>query len=198
MALLDLLKKRHSEYVLSNAITVSETEIESTLKDILVHTPSAFHSQSQRMVLLLGQDHEGFWNHLIDVMKNIVQGEQFEQTKSKLLMFKKGYGTVLFFDDMETIEKLQAQFPMYKANFTKWSLEQNGMLQSNVWVGLTELGLGGSLQHYNELVDAYVKKQYDIPEKWELRAQMPFGKVVEPASAKPAMDLGKRFYIKKS
>ncbi|QWB99497.1 nitroreductase family protein [Mycoplasmatota bacterium] len=197
MEFLQALKTRHSEYVLSKNIEISDKEIEEYIKDIMVHTPSAFNSQSQRVLVLLGEKHDQLWDKLTDIMKDIVKGEQLDNTKAKLDGFKAGYGTILFFDDMEVIEKLQEQFPLYRANFSKWSIEQNAMLQSNVWVGLRTKNIGASLQHYNELIEKYVKQTYDIPEKWELRAQMPFGKIEDPASEKEHIDINKRFVLVK-
>ncbi len=197
MEFLQALKTRHSEYVLSKNITMNESDLQEFLKDILVHTPSAFNSESQRMVVLTNEKHDFLWDQLIETMRGIVKGEQFENTKAKLNGFKAAYGTILFFDDLEVTEKLQNQFPLYKENFAKWSIEQNAMLQSNVWVGLRTKEIGASLQHYNELIEAYVKKEFNIPEKWELRAQMPFGYIEAKAEAKPHSEINKRFLLLK-
>ena len=49
------------------------------------------------------------------------------------------------------------------------------MLQFAVWTLLEEAGLGASLQHYNPLIDEAVKRVWQIPDSWQLLAQMPFG-----------------------
>lgn len=195
MEYLEALKARRSEYDLSKDISMSMVDLENYLKDIMVHTPSAFNSESQRILLLLNKNHDLFWDELIMVMKGIVEGKAFEKTKSKLEAFKRAYGTILFFDDMSVIEQLQNRFPLYKENFSQWSIEQNAMLQSNIWVGLKTHNIGASLQHYNELMDAYVKKTFNIPKEWELRSQMPFGHIVEKAEIKEHSDISKRFLI---
>ncbi|QLY39910.1 nitroreductase [Hujiaoplasma nucleasis] len=197
MDFLQALKSRHSEYVLSKNIDITEDALTSYLKDILQYTPSAFNSESQRIVLLTQEKHDLLWEQLIEIMKGIVKGEQFENTKNKINAFKAAYGTILFFDDTSVTKKLQEKFPLYSENFAKWSIEQNGMLQSNVWVGLRTKNIGASLQHYNELIDDFVKKTFDIPETWELRAQMPFGHIEELASEKPHIEINKRFLLKK-
>lgn len=56
----------------------------------------------------------------------------------------------------------------------------NGMLQYAVWTMLTAEGLGVNLQHYNPMVDTAVAKQWSIPEDWNLKAQMVFGKPAGP------------------
>ena len=197
MEFIESLKSRHSEYSLNKDISISDAELQSFLEDITRSTPSAFNSQSQRVVMLLGDAHNQLWDQLIEVMKGIVEGEQFEKTKEKILGFKGAYGTILFFDDLEVTRNLQERFPLYKDNFAKWSIEQNGMLQSNIWVGLSTKNIGASLQHYNELIDSYVKEAYEIPTTWELRAQMPFGHIVEKAQTKPQSEINKRFLIRK-
>ena len=145
MEFLQALKSRHSEYVLSKNIDITEDALTSYLKDILQYTPSAFNSESQRIVLLTQEKHDLLWDQLIEIMKGIVKGEQFENTKNKLNAFKAAYGTILFFDDTSVTKKLQEKFPLYSENFAKWSIEQNGMLQSNVWVGLRTKNIGASL-----------------------------------------------------
>lgn len=197
MQFLDILKSRHSEYVLGKDIKISEKELSSYLQEILKYTPSAFNSESQRMLVLIEEKHDGLWDQLIEVMKGTVEGEQFEKTKEKLLGFKKAYGTILFFEDMDVIEKLQEKFPIYKDNFAKWSIEQNGMLQFNTWAGLRDKEIGASLQHYNELIESYVKETYHLPDSWDLKAQMPFGSIEKGSEEKEHMDLKKRFMIKK-
>jgi hypothetical protein len=197
MSNINALKSRRSEYVLSKNVQMNDAAIEGMVKDVLTYTPSAFNAQSQRILLLLGDEHDTLWDQLIEIMKGIVEGDQFEKTKDKINGFKNAYGTVLFYEDMSVIEDLQSRFPLYKDNFSKWSLEQNGMLQSNVWVELRANGLGASLQHYNELIDEYLKKTYDLPKKWALRAQMPFGEIIKQSDEKPKMDISKRFLLKK-
>jgi predicted oxidoreductase (fatty acid repression mutant protein) len=197
MEFLQALKARHSEYVLSKDIYMEEDDLKAYLEDILLSTPSAFNSESQRMLVLSGEKHDLLWDYLIKKMKDIVQGKQYDKTKEKLMGFKAAFGTILFFEDGQTTKNLQEKFPLYVENFTKWSIEQNGMLQSNVWVGLRTKNIGASLQHYNELIEDFVQSEFNIPKTWDLRAQMPFGHIEEPAQDKDHMDLDKRFmYLK--
>jgi predicted oxidoreductase (fatty acid repression mutant protein) len=58
------------------------------------------------------------------------------------------------------------------------------MHQFVIWTALEAEGLGASLQHYNPLIDEAVRKQWNLPESWQLIAQMPFGKVLAPAGEK--------------
>lgn len=44
------------------------------------------------------------------------------------------------------------------------------MHQYYVWMALETHGLGANLQHYNPLIDDEVKKTFDLPEHWILKA----------------------------
>ena len=58
------------------------------------------------------------------------------------------------------------------------------MLQLNLWQALRDEEIGASIQHYNPVIDEWVKEVYDLPEYWELVAQMPFGKIGEEPEAR--------------
>jgi predicted oxidoreductase (fatty acid repression mutant protein) len=112
-------------------------------------------------------------------------------TAEKIDAFAAAYGTVLFFEDVSVVKALQEQFPLYQHNFPVWSQQANGMLQSNVWVALSDVGLGASLQHYTELIEGKVREEWNIPADWKMTAQMPFGlPVARPAEKNfvPAAD----------
>jgi predicted oxidoreductase (fatty acid repression mutant protein) len=172
---------RRSVYGISKEEVVSEEKIQEVIEYAVKHTPSAFNSQSARIVLLLEKQHDKLWDITKETLRKIVPEEQFSATEDKINSFGSGYGTVLFFEDMSIIESLQEQFAIYKDNFPVWSSQSNGMHQYVIWTALEIEGLGASLQHYNELIEADVKKEWSIPSMWKLIAQMPFGKpVVEP------------------
>lgn len=197
MQFLDAIIARRSEFSLSKDIQLTDKEVESLISDMLEHTPAAFNKQSQSVLLLLGEKHEAFWDHLADVMKTFVPAEQFVKTKAKMNAFKAAFGTILFYEDMSVIEELADKFPLYKEKFNNWSYEQSGSLQTNIWVALRTKHIGASLQHYNELIEDYVKDTYNLPQSWELRGQMPFGKIIKPAAKKDKIDVSKRFLIEK-
>lgn len=50
------------------------------------------------------------------------------------------------------------------------------MLQLAVWTALQDVGYGASLQHYTELIEQDVRKEWSLPDGWKLIGQMPFGK----------------------
>lgn len=178
------IKSRRTIYGISKETPVSEDRIKEVINDAVKYTPSAFNSQSSRVVVLLGEKHNKLWDITKETLKKIVPADSFATTEQKIDSFKNGYGTVLFFEDNSVIESLQKQFALYKDNFPIWSLESNGMLQLVVWTSLEAEGLGASLQHYNPLIDDEVRKTWNIPSNWQLLGQMPFGKPTAPPDEK--------------
>lgn len=170
------VENRRTYYGIDKNSPVSAEEIKGIVEHAVKYTPSSFNSQSARTVLLLGEQHDRLWEIVRESLRAIVPAESFSTTSEKIDSFKNGYGTVLFFEDQAVVEGLQEQFALYKDNFPIWSLESSGMLQFVVWTALEEAGLGASLQHYNPLIDAQVRKEWSLPDKWKLLAQMPFGK----------------------
>lgn len=167
---------RRTFYGISKESDISDDKIQEIIEHSVKYTPSAFNSQSARVILLLGKQHDRLWDITMEALKKIVPAEQFSDTETKINSFKSGYGTVLFFEDNSTIEALQQQFALYKDNFPVWSQQSSGMHQYVIWTALELEGFGASLQHYTELIDADVKKEWNIPGNWKFIAQMPFGK----------------------
>jgi predicted oxidoreductase (fatty acid repression mutant protein) len=167
---------RRTFYGISKEALVSDDKIKEIIEHAVKHTPSAFNSQSARVVLLLGTHHDKLWDITKEALRKVVPADQFSSTEEKINSFKSGYGTVLFFEDNSVIESLQQQFALYKDNFPIWSQQASGMHQFVIWTSLQIEGYGASLQHYNELIEADVKKEWSIPNNWKLIAQMPFGK----------------------
>jgi uncharacterized protein len=172
----DAIAERRTFYGISKEGTVSDDRIKEIIEHAVLYTPSAFNSQSTRVVLLLGVQHDRLWDIMMDALRKVVPAESFRDTENKINSFKSGYGTVLFFEDNSIIESLQQQFALYKDNFPVWSQHSSGMHQYVIWTSLQLEGFGASLQHYTELIEAEVKKVWSIPDNWKLIAQMPFGK----------------------
>ena len=178
----EALKNRRTCYNISDKSPVTDGQIKEILSFALLHVPSAFNSQSTRLVLLLGAQHKKLWEITLNILKKITPPAAFAKTEQKINgSFSCGYGTVLFFEDTAVIKGLQDKFQTYKDNFPVWSEHTNAMHQLAVWTMLEDAGLGASLQHYNPLIDEEVKKTWNIDPNWKLRAEMPFGvKTAEP------------------
>lgn len=172
----EVLENRRTIYGISKENTISDERLKDIIKFAVKNTPSAFNSQSSRVVVLLGENHDKVWNIAKEELRKIVPKGSFEGTEKKIDSFKNGYGTILFFEDQNVVKSLQEQYALYKDNFPVWSEQASGMLQINIWNALSAEGLGVSLQHYNPLIDDKVREQWNIPHNWKLRGEMPFGK----------------------
>ena len=188
----EALKERRSIYAISKESGVSNERIQEVINEAVLHTPSAFNSQSARVVVLFGENHNKLWDITEASLKKIVPEENFAPTKEKIDSFRNGYASVLFFEDQNVVKNLQEQFSLYKDNFPVWSQQSSGMLQYVIWIALAVEGLGASLQHYNELIEEDVAKEWNIPSGWKLVAQMPFGKPVSGAGEKEFLPLDER------
>ncbi|WP_141432074.1 nitroreductase family protein [Bacillus sp. 03113] len=190
-----VVEARRSIYGISNEPVVSVERIKEVINHSVKHTPSAFNSQSARVVVLFGENHTKLWNITTESLRKIVPADQFGPTEERMNAFGSGYGTVLFFEDTDVVKSLQTQFASYADNFPIWSQQSNGMLQYVIWTSLELEGLGVSLQHYNPLIDEEVKDEWDIPNSWKLIAQMPFGKPIAPAREKEFKPLEDRVKV---
>ena len=92
---------RRSVYALNKNLPLPTAEVTAFIQHAVLHTPSAFNSQSTRVVALFGAEHEKLWQFAEDALRAIVPAEKFESTQQKLNMFKAAAGSVLFFEDQE-------------------------------------------------------------------------------------------------
>lgn len=189
------VKGRRSIYGLSNESTISDQQIIELIQECVKYAPTAFNSQSGRVMLLLGAHHKRLWDMTKETLRRIVPEASFPQTEEKINSFRNGYGTILFFEDQSVVVTLQNQFQLYKENFPVWSEQSSGILQFIIWTALELEGLGASMQHYNPLIDEEVKREFKVLDNWNLIAQMPFGKPTAPAAEKDFLPLEERIKI---
>ena len=195
MSFLDHIKQRRTIYAVGKNVALTPEQIESVIKEAVNHSPSAFNSQTSRIVTLFGESHLQFWNVVRETLRKIVPEAAFEGTNAKINSFAAGYGTVLFYEDQDVVKSLQEQFALYADNFPVWSEHSSAIAQFAVWTALSEQNIGASLQHYNPIVDAEIAEIFDIPANWKLRAQLVFGSIEAPAGEKTFMAEADRFKI---
>ena len=180
-----LAEKRRSIYALSNQLPVSNDEVVKLVEHAILHTPSAFNSQSTRVIVLFGDEHQKLWKMTEDTLRSIVNDdEKFIPTKQKIESFKAGAGTILFFEDHEVVKNLQEAAPLYADKFPVWSQHTSAMHQYMIWMALSSLDIGANLQHYNPIIDSQVADAWNVDKDWELVAQMVFGAIEQPAGEK--------------
>ena len=193
MSFLEQIKQRRSIYSIGKNVPLAQEKIEEIIKDAVRNSPSAFNSQTSRVVTLYGDSHSKFWNIVRETLRKMVPADAFEKTDTKINSFAAGYGTVLFFEDQEVVKSLQKQFASYADHFPVWSEHSSAIAQFAVWTALAEHHIGASLQHYHPVIDEEVAKTFNIPENWKLRAQLVFGSIEAPAGEKTFMDDKERF-----
>lgn len=187
------LKHRRSIYALGKNTELGEDAIEGLIKEVVRESPTAFNSQTQRIVTLFGKAHDKLWEITAAALKPLASPERFPKTLEKLQGFKAGKGTVLFFEDTDVVRDLQKQFPSYADNFPAWSEQSSGLTSENVWTALSEEHIGANLQHYNPVIDEAVAEEWHIPDNWKLRSQLVFGSIEAPAGEKEYIADEERF-----
>lgn len=103
---LNLANNRRTIYALGKDIRIPEGELISTIKEAVKQAPSAFNSQSSRILILLGEQHIRFWELTREQLRKIVPAENFSGTSDKIYGFAAAAGSVLFFEDQDVIKSL--------------------------------------------------------------------------------------------
>jgi len=191
----EALKHRRSYYSIGNQSPVSDKEIEEIVKYAVTHVPSAFNSQSTRVIILLGENHKKLWSIVKETLRKIIPATAFSATEAKIDSFAAGYASLLYFEDQAAVESLQKAFPLYADNFPIWSQQTSGMHQLAVWTMLEDVGLGATIQHYNPLIDDEVHSTWNIPATWKLIAQMPMGTPTAEPEEKTFQPLDERVKV---
>jgi predicted oxidoreductase (fatty acid repression mutant protein) len=192
---IESFKKRRSIYHLGKKLPVSKEVVTNTIKEAVKFAPSAFNSQSARVVVLYGDESKKLWVIVMNVLRSIVPPDKFSETEQKINSFDAGAGTALFFEDMSVIKGLQDMMPLYADNFALWSHHGTGITQFAVWTALANIGVGASLQHYGNLIEKQVKETWKLPPSWSLIAQMPFGSIETPAGEKEFTPIDERVKV---
>ncbi len=193
--LYEAMAQRRSIYHLGRNQTLAEDRIVSVVEYAVKYCPSAFNSQSGRVVILFGNNHLRLWEIVKNKLRLVVPEDKFAATETKIDSFASGYATILFFEDLEVIKNLEQKFPLYADNFLPWSMQSSGMLQYMVWVSLENEGAGASLQHYNPLIDEDVVREWNLPKTWKLISQMPVGSIELLADEKSFDPIEKRVKV---
>lgn len=114
---LDAIKYRHSVYPLAHESPIPDDRIEEIVKETLLNVPSAFNSQTTRLVLVLKEKHTKLWDMVREVYKQQLPAHKFEQANKKFGMFQDAYGTVLCYEDSSVVREFQEKFKTYQDQF---------------------------------------------------------------------------------
>ncbi|MDP8306375.1 MAG: nitroreductase family protein [Candidatus Chlorobium antarcticum] len=189
------VEHRRSVYFIEGNLLTGRERVEEIVKHAVTHAPSTFNSQSARAVVLLEDAHRRLWDMVLEILRGIIKADDFGPTAKKVDGFRRGAGTVMFFEDRAVVDDLMTRYPLYADKFPEFSLEASGMLQFVVWTALEDEGYGASLQHYNPLIDDAVREEWNLPKSWQLRSQLVFGSVVEWAGEKSFTPIEQRVLV---
>ena len=192
---MSMAKTRRTVYALNKNLPIPTSRITEIVNQTTLHTPSSFNSQSNRVLVLFGAEHDKFWTITEDVLREIVPPAQWEHTGNRIAMFRGAAGSVLFFDDQASVDAMAAKFPLYADKFPGFASQSCAMQQYLLWTALSVEGLGCNLQHYNPIVDQKVRDAWDLPATWTLNAQLVFGGREQEAGDKEFAPLEERVKV---
>jgi len=191
---INLLKARRSVYRLNKTLPVMESAVVDFVRAAVQYVPDAFNMKSQRVVVVMGEKHEKFWNAVYD---ELVKSTGGRFSRDKIDGFVAAYGTVLYFYDVAAVEETRRAYPLYAENFHDWVMQSNAMLQFAIWLGFTNMNIGANLQHYNPVIDNMVRDMFGVPDGWTLVAQMPFGGIATAPDSRPDLDIPGRVRVER-
>lgn len=190
------VKNRRTYYPMTKELgAVTPARIQELVREATLHAPSSFNSQSNRLLVLFGDEHDKLWDITRDTLKKIVPEDQWKHTGDRMAMFKAAAGTILFFDDQTVVEGMQAKFPTYADKFPLFAVQSNAIQQYILWTALEAEGLGANLQHYSPLIDEQVAETWKLPATWKLNAQLVFGGKTGEAGPKEFAPLDERVKV---
>ena len=133
----DLVEKRRSIYALGTDSEYSKKDIENRIREVVKQVPTAFNSQTTRVVVLFDEANTKFWDHIYDVQKDILEGGMQEWMSGVVTGAKNGMGTVLFFEDLDAAKQMPTQGTRTEA----YKQNNNANAQYGVWLALSRNGL---------------------------------------------------------
>ena len=93
-ALIELIKARRTYYALNKELPIPKARIQEIVQEAVQHVPTSFNSQSNRAVILFGDNHDKLWDITTATLKKIVPAESWEGTAGRMAGFKAGAATV--------------------------------------------------------------------------------------------------------
>ena len=106
----DLQTKRRSIYALGKDLELSNQELIETIQGAVLNSPTAFNSQTSRVVILLDEESDAFWNEIAySELEKVTPSEAFGGTKERLAGFAQAKGTILFYEDNPLVDAQLAE-----------------------------------------------------------------------------------------
>ena len=190
------VENRRSIEVLEKSNTIPNEAVLELIKHAIYYVPSAFNAQSVAIMVLFEDSHHKLWEEVTNLILPFVPKEKQQKTIQKIDGFRGGNGTIIFLEDTEVAKDLQNKFPLYQENVQLWSDQGQGFAQHAVWLALSDVGLSATLQHYNPLIDPFIMEYFNVDDKYQVVAQMPFGKAKSKPKDLVKKDISKRVWKK--
>lgn len=109
LSFLDATKARRSLYALSKESPIPNDRIISLVEHAIRYAPSPFNARSCRCIVLFGDDHNKLWDMGAVAMQKLMP-MAFDIFGPKIQGFRAGYGTVMFFEDVDSVKELSPRF----------------------------------------------------------------------------------------
>lgn len=92
---IDLVKARRTYYALDNTLPVSHDRVTHVVEELVQAVPSAFNSQTNRVVLLFDYEHRILWEMISSALESDASAseEQRAATSQRLAAFNAAAGT---------------------------------------------------------------------------------------------------------
>lgn len=170
---------RRSQYDLGKDLPITPQELKHLVEEIVLHSPSARNSQTARLVLVLGEQHERMWDTVLPIILPLTKEPLRDAMVQKFEGFKRAYATLLFFEDGAILKDLVTRYPHTAEDTMLFAAHANAMQQYAAWTQLAALEIGASLQHHNSAGPA-IRAFLGLPEEWIPHAQLVLGNIVTP------------------
>ncbi|WP_283217131.1 nitroreductase family protein [Varibaculum cambriense] len=76
MKTLDLLRNRRSRYQLNREIPLSHQELLDLIDEVTAQVPDAFNMQSQRLLVVTGDNQDALWNRVLRFSREKFRGKR--------------------------------------------------------------------------------------------------------------------------
>lgn len=92
--LLELAKSRRNIYQLSGTLPVSPDRIREIVSEAILHVPSPYNCQANRVLILFNSHHKKLWTTGRETLRTFLPPPIFERAAGRLDWFEAAAGTV--------------------------------------------------------------------------------------------------------
>lgn len=179
-----ILNTRRSYRQLTADVPVDNQTIEAALKMAADTAPVAYGEQTARIIVLMDQAGQKFWQAV--AKENKVQYQELYESLAN------AKGTVLYFEDRDHTYSLTERFDIDEAVAERYSGENHFSQVLSAWIALTELDIQASIHHPSQIV---LDDAWGVPRHWTFKGALAFGKGHDQPKEKESLYDTKGFYV---